>query len=481
MEHPENNALKNINKALKQKLHCQLVNASGKVLATTNRSNAAKSKNNLELKNNPSVLSNGNGNVNSNGNGNVNGNGNANSNKSGGGKRRKGGNLGLTSLVMPAGVNPFLTTLGLAALSGTSKGRSLIQDVNPMGKRKSKSSVSKSKGRKRSVRKGRKRSVRKGGNMMSLLFPRGLSASLTAAGLAGLAKSGNIGKSSLSKSVKKRKVVRRKVQSGGKLTRKKSAKKSPVKRKTSVKKLPVKRKTSVKKRPVKRKTSVKKLPVKRKTSVKKLPVKRKTSVKKSSVKRKTKRGGSQHMMSNMMSDENIMGNSKRGGSSCGSSYQNNIVSSKRGGSQHMMHNKNSMGHNYSNKNSHGGGTKKKKVKISLQKYKGGGSDWIGTQYARGSSIAGDMTSCGPAACMQKAFTSQPLVPNSQLATWIAPQLTGTTGSMCGGMSKMIKKKPKTSKTSLKKKSKASKTPLKKKPKTSLKKKPKKSKRKTTRK
>jgi hypothetical protein len=200
----------------------------------------------------------------------------------------------------------------------------------------------------------------------------------------------------------------------------------------------------------------------------------------------SKRGGSQHTMSNMMSDENMMGNSKRGGSSCGSSYKNNMDSSKRGGSQHMMHNKNSMGHNYSNKKSYGGnskwasvgGTKKKKVKVSLQNYKGGGSDWIGTQYARGSSIAGDMTSCGPAACMQKAFTSQPLVPNSQLATWIAPQLTGTTSSMCGGMSKMIKKKPKASKTPLKKKPKASKTSLKKKPKklkTSLKKKPKKSK------
>ena len=490
MVNNENNALKKVNNAFNnQKLHCQLVNSRGKVLATTNKTNAAKSHNNLNLK------TNGNG---------ANGNG---ANAMNGGKSRKGrkgGDMGLTTLIMPAGVNPFLTTIGLAALSGTSKGKRLVSDVNPVGRRKRstrkrstrkrsvsalslnapvkkrkrsvskskgrkrsvtttvtkrkvvrsrprkrsvsktvtrkvsrsrprKRSASKSKGRKRSVSKSRTRKVRKGGNMMSLLFPRGLSASLTAAGLAGLAKTGHLGRSSLSKSrrtsrkrsgsrtVKKRKVVRRKVQSGGK-----------VKRKTSVKK----RKTSVKKR---------------KTSVKKRPTKRKTSVKK----RKTSRGGACWASEKNSMSQSRSSKKKRSGGNCPWASV--------------------------------GGAKKKKVnlhkKVSKKKHRGG-SDWRIMTTALGPTNAGDMTPCGPAVCVQKAFTSQPIVPNSQLANWIAPQSTGTVGSMCGGMSKLKKKRTKTALKSLKKRTKTAKKSLKKRTKAakkSLKKKAKTIKRKTTRK
>jgi hypothetical protein len=417
MVNNENNALKKVNDAFKnQKLHCQLVNSRGRVLATTNKNIAANRHNNLNLQTNEKGANPANANpANSANVANATPANSANvANVMNGGKIykvrkvRKGGDMGLTTLIMPAGVNPFLTTFGLAALSGTSKGKRLVSDVNPVGRRKRstrkrsvsalfinapvkkrKRSVSKSKGRKRSVSKtvkrkvsrsrprkssaskSRTRKVRKGGNMMSLLFPRGLSASLTAAGLAGLAKTGHLGRSSLSKSrktsrkrsgsrtVKKRKVVRRKVQSGGK------------------------------------------------------------------VKRKTSRGGA-----------------------CWASEKNSTSKYSSGGNCPWAS---------------VGGAKK-----ALKKHRGGGSDWIGTQYALGSSIAGDMTPCGPAVCMQKAFTSQPIVPNSQLANWIAPQSTGTVGSMCGGMSKLKKKKAKTARKSLKKKTKTARKSLKKKTKTARK-------------
>ena len=227
MTENKKNSITNLNKVFdNQKLHCQLVNSSGKVLASTNPSMAAKSKNNINLK----VSSNGIPNFHLNTKKNVN-NKDDNLNMEGGKKKNKkhkgrhGGDLGLTSLIMPAGVNPFLTTLGLAALSGTSKGKRIVADVNPvriMERSVSKSkgikrSVSKSKGIKRSVSKSKTRKVRKGGNMMSLLFPKGLSASLSAIGLAGLAKTGHLGKQSLSKSRKtSRKRSLRKIQSGGK-------------------------------------------------------------------------------------------------------------------------------------------------------------------------------------------------------------------------------------------------------------------------
>ena len=362
MTENKKNSITNLNKVFdNQKLHCQLVNSSGKVLASTNPSMAAKSKNNINLK----VSSNGIPNFHLNTKKNVN-NKDDNLNMEGGKKKNKkhkgrhGGDLGLTSLIMPAGVNPFLTTLGLAALSGTSKGKRIVADVNPvriMERSVSKSkgikrSVSKSKGIKRSVSKSKTRKVRKGGNMMSLLFPKGLSASLSAIGLAGLAKTGHLGKQSLSKSRKtSRKRSLRKIQSGGKhmLSKKKSK----------------------------------------------------------GSKKKSKR-------------------SKKGGGSCWDDKKKSKGSKKKskGGTCQWA----SIG-----------GSKKKRSKTQ----KGGGSDWLSTQYARGPSNSGDSGPCGPNACSQKAFTSDYIIPNTKLAHYIAPQLTGSENSMCGGMSKKkTKSKPK---------------------------------------
>ena len=212
--------------------------------------------------------------------------------------------------------------------------------------------------------------------MMSLLFPEGLSASLSAIGLAGLSKTGHLGKQSLSKSRKSsRKSSLRKMQSGGK---------------------------------------------------KRLNLKKSKKSKKSK-----KRGGSCSFAS--------IGGSKKKGSK---------KKSKKGGGSCWNDKKNSMSYKQNKKSSGGtcpwasiGGSRKKSKKKRSKTQKGGGSDWISSQYARGPSNSGDSGPCGPNSCSQKAFTSDYIVPNTQLAKWIAPQSTGSEKNMCGGMSKK-KSKPK---------------------------------------
>jgi len=180
---------------------------------------------------------------------------------------------------------------------------------------------------------------------MRLLFPRGLSSTLTVAGLAALAKSGSTHKKSLKKRKtpgKKRKVTKRKTKKGGAT-------------KTSIKK----RKSNTKKRTVKKLTHGK------------------------------RRGASK------------CSRSKKGGS-CGWK----VV---------------------------GGSKKSAKKRSYKRKQKGGGSDWMTVQYARGPSNTNDMTPGGSNKALFSNFADpRHYVSNTRLAKgWVTPQSAGVTSRMCG--------------------------------------------------
>jgi len=324
--------------------------------------------------------------------------------------RRKGGDLGLQSLLMPAGVNPFLTAAGLAALSSSGKRDPLVKLTRPL-LRKRRRSVSKSrkrttrkkaasksrerttrkkaasksrnrsasKSRKRTTRKKstRRRTVRRGGNIMNLLFPRGLTPTLTAAGLAALSQSGRTTKRSVSRKRRsvskkpKRKVVRRKSTKKRKVTRKKRGGAS---RQTGGKRTASRKggQRTVSKRGGKR-----------------------TASRKGGQRTVSKRGGGCPWTKVGGSKKKKVG-AKRGGKGCG----------VRGHSKkHKPHKRKS----------------------------GGGSDWMTVQYARGPSNAGNKSWCGSARSQFGAFAnSSQYVPNSVLARgWANPQLAGLDSKMCG--------------------------------------------------